>query len=314
MKAATIFLGCMLCLALSLRALPAWAVQQSTGWGNWKEEEDSERPPYRLRVCKNFKYEWESKTDGNDATRLTPKALDFKDEGKLMLEEGPYYRTTDKWKSFTMTIEYRTLDTKAAVPTPAFDKGIKPPDKDLPIECKEHDPKKKTDLEQFFGNSGIYVYDRYEVQIIDLYAFDNKKYGPGSEVPAKLGKSEQGHLTPGTMYSLAPNKTTKNWGKKTADPTKIGDGWNLLKLVFCAPTLNGTTITQAAKAYTKLNGTPVFEGELKTTAPLNSTGTTRRKGEPPLAEGYIYLQSHWGSQVEFKNPSITEIQGACPPP
>lgn len=309
MKTATIFLACMLCLALSLRVLPAWAAQQSTGWGNWKEEEDSDRPSYRLRVCKDIPYKWESKTDGNDETRLTPKALNFKEEGPLMLEEGPYYRTTDTWKSFTMTIEYKTLDTSAAVPTHAFDKGIRPPDKDLPLEeCKEHDPKPSTDLEQFFGNSGIYVYDRYEVQIIDLYAFDKKKYEPGSEVPAQIAKSLQGHLTPGTMYSLAPTETTKTWGKKTGE-------WNVLGLVFCAPTLNGTgtEITQAAKAETTLNGKPVFKGELKTTAPLKSTSRTRRKDAPPRAEGYIYLQSHYGSQVEFKKPSITEIQGACPP-
>jgi hypothetical protein len=67
-------------------------------------------------------------------------------------------------------------------------------------------------------------------------------------------------------------------------------------------------ITRAARVKTVLNGHGVFDGEVKGPdgAPLNGTGAMRNNPNP-VARGYIYLQSHWGSQVEFRAPRIEEI-------
>ena len=54
-----------------------------------------------------------------------------------------------------------------------------------------------------------------------------------------------------------------------------------------------------------LNGTVVFKGVIVSGATkLNGTGGQANK--LPLESGTIFLQSHWGSQVEFRNPVVDE--------
>jgi hypothetical protein len=56
-----------------------------------------------------------------------------------------------------------------------------------------------------------------------------------------------------------------------------------------------------------LNGQVVTKGEFKT-GDLNLTGTGSHGNPvnyPARVTGDIFLQSHWGSQVEFRNPDIS---------
>jgi len=69
-----------------------------------------------------------------------------------------------------------------------------------------------------------------------------------------------------------------------------------------------------AKMLVKLNDKVVWGDENGNAVDLvtgdtNIVGTGSRGKDPAkypaLSEGYIYIQSHWGNQVEFKPPVIT---------
>lgn len=192
---------------------------------------------------------------------------------------------------------------------------------------------------EHYSNSGIYIFDRYEVQIIDPHQFDlpNGKKGvaKGDDVPHDFRKnpngentpvegpaggevvkvSDRNQLLPGGMYMLDPSSGQfKNRANKTKE-------WNKLEIVFCPPKIDQTDATMAtgpAEIEVKLNGEIVWSGPIigADAKPLKGTGAQGKdvdptKPRPFLKEGPIFLQSHWGSQVEFRNPMIEALKD-CP--
>jgi Domain of Unknown Function (DUF1080) len=82
-------------------------------------------------------------------------------------------------------------------------------------------------------------------------------------------------------------------------------GWNTMVIEFEPGTLDndGKTLTTAAWIRVTLNTHVVFQGEIKD-GMTNLTGTGSRGSKKPVVKGPILLQSHWGSQIEFRNPMV----------
>ena len=170
---------------------------------------------------------------------------------------------------------------------------------------------------QDFSDSGIYIYNRYEVLIIDPSKFDGPD-DPNGGVPTggeivddpRIGQGDRvvpnnrRMLVPGSVYGVdIPSGLYLNCANRTEE-------WNTLVIEFEPPELDPDApgvITKAARIRTMLNGHVVFDGEINGLdgMPLNGTGVMRNNPEP-VSRGFIYLQSHWGSQVEFRGPKIEE--------
>jgi hypothetical protein len=97
--------------------------------------------------------------------------------------------------------------------------------------------------------------------------------------------------------------------------------WNKMEIQFLPPVLsvNKKTVVQAAKLIVTFK-LPGLGGQTNTYATFggatgwelvdgttNLIGTGSKQKELPLDFGSLFLQSHWGSRVEFKNPMIVPI-------
>jgi len=266
---------------------------------------------------------WRATQEGDDVTVTTPKGNPWtSDPGKnadLMNSEGPYLHTVaDDYTDFRMVLEYSAQDSEPHNPLPVGDR------KDAPTPQW---PARPVSNEQY-GNSGVYIFDRYEVQIIDPSAW-------GVQKGDAIGGANQSQLTPGGAYKVnwdSPQGGDPDYdpqGKPTygfiynfvnrANPT---GQWNKMVIEFHAPTLDAQgDITIPAHLTVWLNPEDpdeptdaelVFKGWMVDAngAPVRGTGS--RAGDkvkfPALDAGAIFLQSHWGSQVEFRAPSVTTIQ------
>ena len=203
---------------------------------------------------------------------------------RSLKREGPYLKTVkENWKIFEMTIEYKALDA-IAVPPMATD-GCTP---------KNPQPDKNQPDNQNWSNSGVYIFDRYEVQIIDPSKFGIAK---GAQVASNDNKSNKNQLLPGGLYAIDP--PGGNF-RNRANPT--GE-WNKLVITFCPG--------KPAKIRTALNPT-AEEANIVWSGNIDAAGTGGSRSKlPHAAEGPIFLQSHWGSQVVFRNPFIKELM-TCP--
>jgi hypothetical protein len=144
------------------------------------------------------------------------------------------------------------------------------------------------------------------VQIVDPSRW---AVNPGDKVDdqKKDGKviSSKTQLLPGNLCGQ-PQTIGGKEGDYTNRANKT-DVWNTLIVGFAPPT-KGTP----AHLKTTLNTKVVFDGFLTKGATkegdrLVGTGSGRPKSYkdiPVPSEGYIYLQSHWGSKVQFKAPVI----------
>jgi hypothetical protein len=259
----------------------------SDSWAAWKQVPTGQ-PRGKIH---SETPDWTTSPDGTTKTTpARPKGAPFASE------EGPYYRTKRQWTSFRLTLQYRTLDGQPVTPRPP------------PFPHTNQD----------WSDSGVYIFDRYEVQILDPSKFDSpadpaggvplggeirddpRVKGGGRVVPNNRNQQVPGGLCgvdiPGGRYINRANRTGK---------------WNTLEIEFRPPVLTRTApkvITKAARIRTILNGHVVFDGEVTDPGgqPLNGTGVMRHN-PAPAAWGPIYLQSHWGSQVEFRAPQIEEI-------
>lgn len=240
---------------------------------------------------------WMRGWDGDTPTYLTPTGTPWVHS---MIGEGPYLKTNDTYGAFTFTVDWRVKDVGQSATPMNVDGTYRMPTN------PEH-----------YGNSGVYIYDRYEVQTISTTA-------PfGQAVPA-VGKSSAEQLTPGWAYGVrAPAGQPGPINFSTAPGQ-----WNRMVVEFTPPTLNGLVVVTAAKlkvsfqflnangtiascwvSYGGVGGWNLVDAQGN---PLVGTGGTRNK-MTPLASGSIYLQGHWGSLVEFKNPdamkAVRQVEG-----
>jgi hypothetical protein len=273
----------LLGLSLSVCADP----RRSGSWDDWMQEPVGQpREKHHPETP-----DWTASPDGR--TRTTPR----RPQGApFASEEGPYLRTREPWEAFRLTIQYRALDRQPVTPRPP------------PFPHTNQD----------FSDSGIYVFDRYEVQILDPSRFDSPA-DPAGGVPTggeirddprvrregRVVPNNRNQQVPGSVYGVdIPGGRYVNRANPTGE-------WNILVLEFRPPELDPydrKVIRRAAWIRTMLNGQVVFDGEITGPEgnPLNGTGVMRNNPEP-VARGYIYLQSHWGNQVEFRNPEIEEV-------
>jgi hypothetical protein len=282
--------------------------------------------------------------------RITPGPLD--PDAKPFEAEGPYCRTTaTNYTSFSLSIQYKIIAGRVT-PKPL---AGKPSDAD-------------------FGNSGIYIFDRWEVQIIDPNQFDDKAnmdaYGKGTGVPQnktifpddRIQRAEirRNTLVPGALYGVdiirddkpaLKAKTPANDDVKYVNLSNPTGQWNTLDLKFCPPILKKDPVKVTATDQTSkisvtkeffpidepaslkslLNGKIVYCGPIENRdangnsllPPVSGTGSRGKipgvdpknnqiTGFAPSASGPIFLQSHWGSQVQFRQPSVTAATFTCP--
>lgn len=120
------------------------------------------------------------------------------------------------------------------------------------------------------GNSGIYIHQIYEVQIID--SFNNNPYAPGQQC--------------GALYKeFPPDKQV----------CKAPGEWQTYDVIFHSPTLDAAgKVVKPARFTIWLNGVLVHNNrEL-------STGTGAGKKRKMVSKGPILLQNH-GAAVKFRN-------------
>jgi hypothetical protein len=240
---------------------------------------------------------WTADDNLNPTTTVTPApkvAGAPAPHDRSLKEEGPYLKTKkENWKIFEMSIEYKALDAKQ-VPPLAIKKNV----------CTDLDPRPANN--QHWSNSGVYIFDRYEVQIVDPSKFSGN--ARGAAIKNADGVSSLSQLLPGGLYEMNPP------GGQFINRANPTNQWNTLVIQFCPAVLNGA----AAKIRTALNPTPqapniVWEGPIESAKQmaLPGTGGRGKAGLPFAYEGPIFLQSHWGSQVQFRNPVIKELKD-CP--
>lgn len=262
--------------------------------------------------------------DATAAVRETPHYPLIGSTGPFA-EEGPYCQTAAQYASFRLTIQYQVITGRVHPKFVVNDAVLTPPS----------DNNASTD--QDFGNSGIYIFDRWEVQIIDPSQFDdsnNKKaYGGGVPQgktiladpyigaridPVKKTRSQSNPTTdnqrnvnvPSALYQVNPINKALAGDALYINQANPAEQWNSLDITFCAPTLTDDKmgIKMPPMLSSKLNGQTVYYGTVA------GKGTGSRGSLKPLAQGPIYLQSHWGSQVQFRMPMITVIdtsKNAC---
>lgn len=121
-------------------------------WTKWT------KVPSRSNTVPDFDLgDWRKAVDGNTTTMTTPQGPPW--TAGAQTGEGPYLKYTgsptgEKIKSFKFTVEWKALDQQPMPPMPGG-------------------TRRRAD-EQHFSNSGVYIYDRYEVQIVDPSKYTEK--------------------------------------------------------------------------------------------------------------------------------------------
>ncbi|MFM7318637.1 MAG: family 16 glycoside hydrolase [bacterium] len=221
-----------------------------------------------------------------------------------LTQEGPRYDSKVDFESFRMTVEYRSLDILPIAPAP--------------------NGNRMAETNQHFSNSGVYIYDRYEVQIIDPSKFKLNTGDTGVPIAAELSDSiindsaanSVSFYVPGGLYGVpVASPDGKYWNR--AMPT--GE-WNLLEIDFKPAVLkdidpkdpskgqNSKIAEKPARITVRLNNMTVLNDIAISNAsgPLKGTGS-RARADDYLVSGPVKLQSHWGSQVEFRNIRIDSL-------
>lgn len=147
------------------------------------------------------------------------------------------------------------------------------------------------------GNSGVYIFNRYEVQLLDsfgLHFFTNThdEASWSAAFQKELGFKPASNRTQfcGAMYH------SKTPDINAAFPPLT---WQTYEITFTAPVFDGATKKANARVTVIQNGIKVQDDvELK-----NGTGAGGRKAE--VTEESIYLQGH-GNPVRFRNIWIVE--------
>ncbi|MEI6231812.1 MAG: DUF1080 domain-containing protein [Planctomycetota bacterium] len=197
-----------------------------------------------------------SNLDQWDATaKLDPKSTE------KILSEGT--RTKKSFKDFTMHLEFRM--------------PYKP---DAAIGGQDR------------GNSGVYIYDRYEVQVLDSFGLHYNDNTHALDAWKAAFKNDIG---------VAPSSDRTQWcGAMYHEKTPILNmaypplTWQTYDITFTAPKFVDGKKTTNARITVVQNGVKVQDDyELK-------KGTGAGGGKPEVPEGIIYLQGH-GNPVRYRN-------------
>jgi Domain of Unknown Function (DUF1080) len=145
----------------------------------------------------------------------------------------------------------------------------------LHIEFMTPDPPKGTD--QGRGNSGIYFFGLYEVQVLDCY--ENKTYADGST---------------GSLYGQTP---------PLVNACRMPGVWQSYDIVFVAPRFKDGALVSPAIVTVFLNGILVQHA-----TPMIGASAHRAVGKysPHAEKGPIELQDH-GDPVRYRNVWIREV-------
>ena len=145
----------------------------------------------------------------------------------------------------------------------------------LHVEFMEPDPAKGSD--QGRGNSGVFLFGRYEIQVLDCY--NNKTYADGST---------------GSIYGqTAP----------LVNACRKPGTWQTYDIIFVGPRFKNGTLVSPALATVLLNGVIVQHATpLIGSTQHRAVGTYEVHGE----KGALQLQDH-GEPVRYRNIWIREI-------
>lgn len=199
--------------------------------------------------------------DGNGVDAWTGA----KKDGELLCEAT---QTAKKYKNFLLHIEFR-MPYKPTVQPSSQDRG----------------------------NSGVYIFNRYEVQLLDsfgLHFFTNthEEAAWSAAFEKELGFKPASNRTQfcGSMYHFKTPDLNASFPPLT---------WQTYEITFKAPVFDGATKKDNARVTVIQNGIKVQNDvELK-----QGTGAGSKKPEVP--EESIYLQGH-GNPVRFRNIWIVE--------
>jgi len=130
------------------------------------------------------------------------------------------------------------------------------------------------------ANSGIYIQNRYEVQILDTFSF-----------PATINSN-------GSLYNEAAPRINASFPPLT---------WQTFDIFFRAPRFdNEGSKTENARVTVYMNGILIHdEVELE-----KGTGAGGQREEVPTAE--LYLQDHGGDPARFRNVWVVEGEPSLP--
>jgi hypothetical protein len=179
---------------------------------------------------------------------------------------------------------------------------------------------KKEPRASFCGNSGVYIYNAIEIQIIDQNRIgdlgDPVLRGTGSGTTVKYqGKQPEfaNTLVTGIPYGVGAVSLTNSYntqGKLVTKPTNnlnpSPDKWNHMNVTY-APMYAINDVTGQPDTgwliggYTtvSVNGVVTFQD-----AVLRGTGQKKDKPLSNVTDRNVYLQNHHGSAVSFKNITI----------
>ena len=144
---------------------------------------------------------------------------------------------------------------------------------------------------QHRGNSGIYIFHNYEVQVLDSFAVDYEHPGNNAIQPESENKQWCGSLYKMKLPDV----------NMTYPPLR----WQTYDINFTAPVFEGDKKVKNARVTVRHNGVLIHDDvEL-----LNGTGAGAKR--PQVAKGPVMFQSH-GNPVVFRNVWATELKGFEP--
>lgn len=176
----------------------------------------------------------------------------------------------------------------------------------------------------FFQNSGVYVYDAYEIQIFNTQALinviqdhsdqhehiypatvDNTVVRPDGYVDTDEKIKLHHHTSNNTVKTWEPDKVNhcvtgipyktdtsySDYNDLNYGASRLASGTNKL-FIDCTPDPNG--------------GDPFFDVELNDTGMFYGTTLSTGSGSQDGPDEQIHLQSHWGSGVKFTDVEIVE--------
>jgi hypothetical protein len=149
--------------------------------------------------------------------------------------------------------------------------------------------------DQSRGNSGVYIYDRYEIQLLDTYGLPYYRWYGANEWKEKF-KQHLGY-SPGSGRSRWCGAFYKYRSPKM-NATYPPLSWQTYDIEFRAPRIKNGKKVQNARIKVWHNGVKIHDRELE-------RGTGSGKGKSPVREGSIYLQDH-NNPVRFRNIWILE--------